>query len=97
MATALATRKPRIRPISPNGPMAKDLAGDFPRYMVGPGDEITELSYFERAMLRFTRALPADLCADFDACLQLRGDAYFEALKAFQAKLAPRRNELVGW
>ena len=84
MATAKATTKPQE--VSNNDHWAEEAAGDFPRYMIVGGDEIVELSHFERAMLKFSRALPEDLLADFDACME-----------AFKAKLEPRRNELVGW
>ena len=76
---------------------AAEMAGDFPRYMVVDGDKVMELSDSERAMLKFSRALPADLFPDFLACARLKGDAFYRALDAFKAKLEPRRNELVGW
>lgn len=95
MATAKATTK--SKGYSKNGRVAKDLAGDFPRYMVGKDDDIIELTHFERAMLKFSRALPEDLSADFDACLLKSGEAFNTAFEAFKAKLEPRRDELVGW
>lgn len=97
MATAAAETKPRRRVIAPNGRIAKEMAGDFPRYLVGPGGEVVDLSHAERAMLRFRRLLPSDLTDEFDACLKLKGKAFFDGLKMFEAKLAPRRDELVGW
>lgn len=96
MATAKATTK--SKDYFKNDRVAKDLAGDFPRYMVVEGDKIIELSHSERAMLKFSRALPEDLLADFNACLQLKGgEAFHTALEAFKMKLEPRRDELVGW
>lgn len=95
MATATAAKKPQALRVTESS--IKKMAGDYPRYMVGPDGEWTELTHRERALIRLSNALPADLLAEFDELLLLRGDAFDEGLAKFHAKLAPRRNELVGW
>jgi hypothetical protein len=86
----------KTKQFSPNSRRCKDMAGDFPRYMTD-GNNVTQLSHLERAVLRFCRALPNDLRGDFDACLRLKGEAFNAGLEAFKAKMEPRRSELIGW
>lgn len=85
----------RSRPLAPNGRVCKQLAGDYPRFVLLKDGSVDELTHQERAILNFRRALPDDLKPEFDNCLKRKGDAFKVGLAEFDAKLAPRRSEMV--
>lgn len=85
------------RQLSPNGRVYKEMAGDYPRFVMHPDGTLDELTHQERAFLQFFRCLPADLRPEFSRAMTDDGHPIKERLAEFEAKLAPRRHELTGW
>ena len=91
-------KSPFGRRISMNGPIAKRLAGDFPRYIQGEDGQIDELNDGERAIMRFFRAIPEDTRPEFVAIMRIKEiEAFKYALVSFQDSLLPRRSEMGDW
>ena len=94
MATAKTTR---IKRYKPNGTHYRKLAGDYPRFFIREDGSVDELTHQERALLQFRRCLPEDLRPEYDKILRSDGGPIEVRVAEFDAKLAPRRAELVGW
>lgn len=99
MATQTVTQaKPkRLRRISLNGRIVKKMAGNFPLFIQRDDGTLDELTNAQRALLRFYRALPDDLRPQFLDCFKNQGVDLEANLRAFQAKLEPRKSELKDW
>ncbi len=68
MATAKATAKPR-RLLKENGRVYREMAGDFPTFMVLTDGTLTALTHQERAFLRIMRTLPKNAKAEVKASM----------------------------
>ena len=69
MATAKATAKPR-RLLKENGRVYREMAGDFPSFMVLADGTLTALTHQERAFLRIVRTLSGDEKAELKQSME---------------------------